>query len=34
VLTWFEDLTPDEAQRLFELLTKVEKRAREALRNG
>jgi DNA-binding MarR family transcriptional regulator len=34
VLTWFADLAPDEAQRLFELLMKVEKRAREALGNG
>jgi DNA-binding MarR family transcriptional regulator len=34
VLTWFADLTPDEALRLFELLTKVEKRARDALGNG
>jgi len=34
VLTWFTDLTTDEARRLFELLRKVEKRARAALGNG
>jgi DNA-binding MarR family transcriptional regulator len=34
VLTWFADLDPDEARRLFELLTKVEKRARSALGTG
>jgi DNA-binding MarR family transcriptional regulator len=34
VLTWFADLTPDEARMLFELLAKVEKRARSVLRNG
>ena len=34
VLTWFADLTPDEARKLFELLTKVERRARAALGNG
>jgi DNA-binding MarR family transcriptional regulator len=33
VLTWFGDLTPDEARRLFELLAKVEKRARATLGN-
>jgi DNA-binding MarR family transcriptional regulator len=31
VLTWFADLTPGEARTLFELLTKVEKRARMEL---
>jgi DNA-binding MarR family transcriptional regulator len=34
VLTWFADLDPDEARRLFELLTKVETRARSALGTG
>jgi DNA-binding MarR family transcriptional regulator len=34
VLTWFADLTPDEARTLFELLAKLEKRARAALGSG
>ncbi|MGN6681719.1 MAG: MarR family winged helix-turn-helix transcriptional regulator [Streptosporangiaceae bacterium] len=34
VLTWFADLTPDEARTLFELLAKVEKRARIELGNA
>lgn len=34
VLAWFDDLTPEEARTLFELLAKVERRARAALRNG
>jgi len=32
VLDWFGDLTQDEARTLFELLVKVERRARGALR--
>lgn len=34
VLEWFGDLTPAEAQTLFELLAKVEHRARTALRRS
>lgn len=31
---WFADLTPDEAQTLFDLLGRVERRARESLRRA
>jgi hypothetical protein len=34
VLDWFGDLNPAEAQTLFELLAKVEHRARAALRRS